>query len=333
MSYESFRTDMASRLIPLFPDTQQLSAVLSALDEAAASYEITRKCTDLILSGGLPDSVRLYIAAKSVENLARGTLKNYYFNLLHFFESVRLAPDQVTTNDVRLYLHNYKLSRGVKDDTLNAIRVCLNGFFNWCLEEDMVTKNPVRRITPIRTGEPERLPMTALELEKVRCVCKNVREKALVDFLYSTACRVSECSAMNIDNISFQDHTAHVEHGKGDKARTTFLNAESEISLRAYLDSRADGNPALFVTCRAPHRRMGVKAIQNEVQKIVSRADISVHVTPHIFRHTAASLALQRGMPLEQVQRFLGHAKIQTTLRYAKVLDFDVKQSHRRCIA
>lgn len=175
--------------------------------------------------------------------------------------------------------------------------------------------------------------MTALELETVRCVCHTLREKAMVDFLYSSACRVSEFCALDKTDIDWQDHTIHIERGKGGKGRTTFLNAEAEISLRAYLDSRNDDSPALFVGCRAPHNRLAVKAVQNEIQKILKRCNINCHVTPHIFRHTAASLALQRGMPLEQVQRFLGHSKIQTTLRYAKTLQQDVHISHSHFVA
>ena len=333
MSYESYRADIASRLQPLIPDPLQLQAVLFAIDDASSGYQITRSTTDLIVYEGIPDVVRLYIAAKSVENVARGTLKNYYLALCHFFEAVRIPLEKITTNDIRLYLHRYKHTRNVMDATVDGIRVVLNGFFEWCLEEDMIQKNPVRRVAPIRQPDPQRLPLSALELEKVRASCRTLREKALVDFLYSSACRVSECSALDREHVNFTDHTIRIEHGKGDKARTTFLNAEAEISLRAYLDSRKDISQALFVTSRAPFARMSVKAIQNEVEKIVSRVHLSVHVTPHIFRHTAASLALQRGMPVEQVQRFLGHAKIQTTLRYAKVLDADVKASHQRCIA
>lgn len=333
MSYESFRADMASRLQPLIPDPLQLQAVLFAIDDAASSYQISRNTTALIVYEEIPDAVRLYIAAKSVENVARGTLSNYYHALRHLFAAMHYPLEKITTNDIRLYLHQYKQTRNVKDATLDGLRVIFNGFFEWCLDEGIISKNPVRRISPIRQPDPQRLPLNALELEKVRSVCQTLREKALVDFLYSTACRVSECCAMNRENVNFTDHTVRIEHGKGDKARTTFLNAEAEISLQAYLAVRQDDNPALFVSSRGKHGRLGVKAIQNEVAKIVARADISVHVTPHIFRHTAASLALQRGMPVEQVQRFLGHAKIQTTLRYAKVLDADVKASHQRCIA
>ena len=331
VSYESFRLDFADRLTdlgsPMIPD------ILALLDAVASGYDITRKSTDIIPADVIPQAVRLYVASKAVEHLSPGTLSLYLLRLTQFFSTVHKAIDQVTTNDVRVYLFQYKQERGIKDTTLEGMRICLNSFFEWCVQEDFIQKNPVRRVPAIRVDCPERLPMTALELETVRGVCKTLREKAMVDFLFSSACRVSEFCALNLNNINWQDHTIHIERGKGGKGRTTFMNAEAEISLRAYLATRHDDSPALFVSCRAPHDRLKVKAVQNEIQKILSRCNITCHVTPHIFRHTAASLALQRGMPLEQVQRFLGHSRIQTTLRYAKTLQQDVHISHSHFVA
>jgi len=331
VSYECFRLDFADRLSNI--GIPQVPEILAALDAAASAYDVTRKTTDIIPADGIPPAVRMYIASKYVEHLSPGTLKLYNLRLNQFFEVVRKSLEQITANDVRVFLYQFKQKRNIKDSTLEGVRLCLNSFFEWCTQEDILIKNPVRRIPAIRVDVPERLPMTALELETVRGSCKTLREKALVDFLYSSACRVSEFCALNLSDINWQDHTIHIERGKGGKGRTTYLNPEAEISLRAYLDSRKDDSPALFVGCRAPHNRLAVKAVQNEVQKIVKRCGINCHVTPHIFRHTAASLALQRGMPLEQVQRFLGHSRIQTTLRYAKTLSQDVHLSHSHFVA
>ena len=331
MSYESMRLDFADRLNALGID--RIPVILAALDDASSSYDVARKCTDIIPADELPQAVRLYIASKCVEHLSKGTLDLYLLRLTQFFTTVKKSVEDVNTNDIRVYLFKYKAEHNIMDSTLEGIRLCLNSFFEWCSQEDLIRNNPVRRIPAIRVDSPERLPMTALELETVRGVCKTLREKALVDFLYSSACRVSEFCALNITDVSFTDHTIHIERGKGGKGRTTFLNPEAEISLRAYLTSRSDQNPALFVGCRAPHGRLQVKAVQNEIAKILSRCNIACHVTPHIFRHTAASIALQRGMPLEQVQRFLGHSRIQTTLRYAKTLQQDVLLSHSHFVA
>ena len=333
MSYESFRADFASRLLTIVPDPDQLNQILLRLDDVSSGYDFTLRTTDIILSDGLPDAVRLYIASKSIQNLKKGSLENYYSNLCSFFRKICKPLEQITSADVRLYLAWYKKTYNVKDSTLDHKRIMLNSFFEWCVDEELLRKSPMRHVEPIRVADPERLPMTAVELEIVRNSCRSLREKALVDFLYSTAARVTEVCNLDIRNINFTEHTVRIEHGKGDKGRTTFLNAESEISLKAYLASRTDSCPALFIPLRGEPRHLKKKTIEAEITRIVSRCELSVHVTPHIFRHTAASLALQRGMPIEQVQKFLGHARIQTTLRYAKVLDFEVKMNHQKYCA
>ena len=332
MSFESFRAGMISRLSPVLPE-DHLQEVLRALDDMAQSWEFTPKSTAIITSGGMPDEVRNYLACKSIENIRKSTLQNYYYLLRMFFDVVRLPVEQVTAVEARKFLAWYKTNRNVTNDTLNHKRIILNSFFDWCADEYPGFRNPMKHIKPIKCEDPERLPMTALELERVRRSCRTVREKALVDFLYSTAARVSEVCDLDIDDISFTDHTVHIRCGKGGKGRTTFMNAEAEVSLRAYLESRQDDNQALFVSANKPHGRMKKRAVELEIMKIVSRCEISVHVTPHVFRHTAASLALQRGMPIDQVQKWLGHARIQTTLRYAKTLNFDVKLAHQKYCA
>ena len=332
MSYESMRLDFASRLFQNF-DEDTVRQIVSELDLVSDTYEIKRKCTDLMIPDVIPDSVKLYIASKHIQNVSKGTLENYYRTLHHFFKTVALPIEQVTTNHIRLYLNHYKINRDVKNNTLEGVRICLNGFFEWCVDEEIIPKNPARRVEHIKYNDEERLPMSALELEIVRGSCHAIREKAIVDFLYSSACRVGEFVALNKNDINWQEHTIRIRHGKGDKSRTTFLNAEAEVSLRAYLATRNDDCEALFVSIRRPNHRLTSKAIQDEVKKIVSRCNLPVHVTPHIFRHTAASLALQRGMPIDQVQKFLGHSKIETTLRYAKILNFDVKLSHHRYVS
>lgn len=333
MSYELFRADYASRLVSIIQDPDQLQSVLLTLDSVSSGYEFKTRVTDLIVYQGVPDVVRLYIASKSIENLKKGTLENYYACLRDFFRQVQKPVDQATASDARLFLAWYKNTHNVCDSTLDHLRIILNSFFEWCVDEEVIRKSPMRHVKPFRVADPDRLPMNAIELEKVRKSCETLREKALVDFLYSTAARVSEVCALELSDVNFTEHTVRIRHGKGDKSRTTFLNPEAEISLKAYLFSRKDDCSALFVPVRGNARHINKKTIEQEIDKIVSRCELSVHVTPHIFRHTAASLALQRGMPIDQVQKFLGHAKIQTTLRYAKTLDYDVKISHQKYVA
>ena len=330
--FESFRADLISRLAGKLPG-EQLNSVLNVMDEMSSTWDFQQHTTAIIATGGLPDAVRLYIASKSIESISRGTLENYLLTLKAFFGAVHKQIDEITSADIRLWLNWYKQTTNVKNVTLEQKRIMLNSFFSWCVDEDLLRKNPARQIKPIKCEDPERLPLTPLELEKVRNACRTLREKAIIDFLYSTAIRVSEFCSLDISHVDFVEHTVHIECGKGGKGRTTFLNPEAEVSLRAYLDSRQDDCEALFVSSRGKRHRLAKRAVENEINSIVSRCNLPIHVTPHIFRHTAASLALQRGMPIEQVQKFLGHSKIQTTLRYAKVLQTDVKTSHSKYVA
>lgn len=330
VSYESFRADLVSRLFSRMPG-EQLQTVLSVVDEMASSWDFAPHTTAIITSGGIPDAVRLFIASKSVENVSRGTLQNYLYTLKAFFGVVRHPVDEVTSADVRLWLAWYKQQHPVRNVTLEQKRLILNSFFAWCMDEDLIRRNPVRQVKPIRCEDPERLPLTPLELETVRKACRTLLEKAVVDFLYSTAARVSEFTSLDIADINFVDHTVRIRCGKGGKGRTTYLNAEAEVSLKSYLETRKDDCPALFVSSR--RSRMSKRTAENAIRDIVSRCDLPMKVTPHIFRHTAASLALQRGMPIDQVQQFLGHSRIQTTLRYAKTLQADVKNAHSKFVA
>ena len=233
MSYETFRSDFSSRLQHILQDTDLLLDILVALDQTSIGYDFTIKSTDLIVSDGLPNAVRLYLATKSIENLAKGSLENYHSALRRFFATVRKPLEQITATDVRLYLSWYKQTYNVTDSTLDGKRIILNSFFEWCVDEDILRKSPMRHVKPLRVGDPERLPMTAIELEVVRNSCKTLREKALVDFLFSTAARINEVACLDIKNIDFTEHTVHIEHGKGNKGRTTFLNPEAEISIPA----------------------------------------------------------------------------------------------------
>ena len=260
MSYESFRNEFASRLAGILPDRAEYQDVILMLDEISKGYDFSVKRTDLIVSDGIPIEVRNYIASKSIENCKNGTLANYYAILRDFFQQVRKPVESVTASDARLFLAWYKKTRNVKDNTLDHKRIMLNSFFEWLVDEDdnNVHKNPMRHVKPIQYNDDVRLPMTALELEKVRKACKTIREKAFVDFMYSTAARVSEVCALNICDVNFTEHTVFIKHGKGDKDRVTFLNPESEVSLKAYLASRDDDCPALFVQTRGEKRHLTI---------------------------------------------------------------------------
>lgn len=331
MGYESFRSEFILQLQESGLETMT-NSVVSILDSLAERYEVTAKETQLALVNGLPEIVKVYIASRSVENLSKSTLSMYFTTLRAFFDTVRKPVTGVTTNDIRVYLYGYKERRGVKDSTLETIRVVLHSFFEWLTEEGHIDKNPVRRVAAIKFRYEERTPLTDIELARIRANCRTLRQKAIVDFLYSTGCRVNEVCNMKLSDVDIHNKEVRILHGKGDKFRVSYLNADSVVSLNAYLDSRQDNCPYLFVTTRKASS-MGKRAIEEEIKKVAQAAGITKSVTPHTFRHTAATTALRRGMKIEEVQKFLGHSQIKTTLIYAKLENDATKASHAKYVS
>lgn len=313
----------------LQPD--QLSNVLRAVDVSLSDFEISPKQVELIAAEGVPEVVKLYIASRSISNLSLGTLKQYRRKLLQFFGVVRKPYTDITANDIRMYLYNYKDLHGVSDRYIENIRVTLNTFFQWLADNEYLQKNPCTKVDHIRFTEKKREPLTAYDLELFRWTTQDAREKALIDFFFSTGCRLSECSQVRLSDISWQDRAVRIRHGKGDKERTVYFNAEAEVSLRKYLDTRSDDTDALFVSCRAPHQALQNKAIENIIAKVASRTGL--HVYPHRLRHTFATSGLRGGMPLEKLQALLGHVKPETTLIYAKLDQVDLQREHQRIYA
>lgn len=312
---ETFRTELAMRLLETLPQ-DQVSAVLSALDETMNGYTVSHKETSLIVADGIPDVVKWFIASKSVENLSFGTLKLYKYRLFDFFSIIRKPFTDIRPGDIRGYLNFYKSQRNASNHYLDEIRRVLNSFFTWLVKNEYLLRNPCANVEKVKHQEPPREPLSAYELEVVRWNCKTIREKAMVDFLFSTGARVSECMNVDLSDIDWATRSVVIRHGKGDKRRIVYFNAESELTLRKYLESRRDDNEALFVSCRNPHGRLGVRAMEAEIRRIAKRC--SIHTYPHKLRHTFATSNLLGGMPLDKLQSLMGHAKPETTLIYAK---------------
>lgn len=330
MSYEQFRSSLSARLTDRQLPPEILRDVLLDLDLVAADYQIARKSTDLITASGLPEIVKLYCAALAVENKAMGTIDGYRRELTMFFARIRKPFSAVTTNDIRVYLFNRQQEKSLKKSTLEHIRVTISGFFSWLVDEEYLERNPARRIQPIKVPRSDRQAVPALDLEYLRKSCRTPREKALIDFLYSTGCRVSECAAVELKDIDWSTRSVAVRHGKGDKSRVTYFNAEAEVSLKEYLAARNCDSPALFCSMRAPHGRVTKEALESAVRKIRSRTHLSVTVTPHVLRHTFATTAINNGAPVQHVQSMLGHSSLDTTMIYTHSQQADIMATHRK---
>lgn len=329
-NYENFRTRLVMNLCSVVR-ADQMADVLKAVDISLGDFEITRKQMSLITSATLPDVVKIYLASKAVSNRSMKTLAQYRYKLKIFFDAVRKSYVDVTTNDVRMFLYQYKTDHNASDRYMDNIRLTLSGFFAWLVSNDYIRKNPCDLVERIKYQEKERVPLTNYELEVLRWCCRSIREKALVDFLFSTGCRVSECSQVSLADINWDERSVVIRHGKGNKRRIVYFNAESELTLRKYLETRLDDDPALFVRCRAPFCRLSPRSIENEIRKISERSAVEAY--PHKLRHTFATSGLRGGISLERLQALLGHADPRTTLIYAKNDQASLQLEHRRVYA
>lgn len=272
-----------------------------------------------------------FIAAKRLEGCSEKTLDYYHATLCMFLHAVGKPIRLMTTDNIREYLSTRQAEKNLGKVTMDNIRRIFSSFFTWLEDEDYIPKSPVRRIRKVRTDSRIKEVLTDEHLEVLRDVCLEPRDLALIDLLASTGIRVGELVKMNRDDIDFQERQCIV-FGKGNKEREVYFNARAKIHLYTYLNSRTDDNPALFVSLHAPHTRMTISGIETRLRAVGALAKVH-HVHPHKFRRTMATMAIDKGMPIEQVQKLLGHVRVDTTLHYAQVNQNNVKQAHRKYIS
>lgn len=308
----------------LAPDVEMDKLVIR-LEEVLSNYEIQRR-TQQQLENDLQEKIDIFVASRKVEGLSELTLDGYRIELGMFANYVQKAVVQINTADIRKYLaHNSKWQISTVDRKLSVLKT----FFGWLVREEMLLRDPTGKIKAPK--KPKRLPkgLTIEELEIVREACETKRERALMEVAYSTGCRLSELANMKISDINIQEMSLKVI-GKGNKERIVYLSFKSLHHLRSYLKSRNDDCPYLFATERRPYRKLSNRAIERIVDKIESRANISKKLTPHVFRHTKATLMMENGADLADVQHILGHEDPSTTLVYAHVSEERKKQAHKK---
>lgn len=299
------------------------------IETILSNYEVEKRKTEIIPYGSdIPETVQTYIVTKKIEGLSEKSLYLYLMVLTDFFRTVCKNPEKVTANDIRVYLYQYQKIHGISNRTLDCKRTIICSYFNWMASEEYIIRNPAVNIPKIKYERKHKRAMSQLDLEKIRSACQSVREKAIIEVLYSTGCRVTELERLNIQDVDFEKKEVYV-FGKGDKHRTGYLNAKAEVALKNYLKTRTDDNPALFVYDRKPYGRLKKSGIEFVIRKIMERVtDVTTHVTPHVFRHTTATTALNRGMSVVEVSKILGHARLETTMEYIDVNMDSIKTKH-----
>lgn len=276
------------------------------------------------------DLLSLFLAAKRIEGCSEKSLKYYQATTQAMLDGIGKPIKEIVTEDIRQYLTNYQRERHSSRVTIDNIRRILSSFFSWLEDEDYILKSPVRRIHKVKTASNIKETYSDETLELMRDSCSEMRDLAMIDLLASTGMRVGEMVLLNRDDVDFAEREC-VVFGKGDKERMVYFDARTKLHLQTYLDSRNDNNPALIVSLKAPFSRLSIGGVETRLRELGRQ--LGVHkVHPHKFRRTLATMAIDKGMPIEQLQQLLGHKRIDTTLQYAMVKQSNVKLAHRKHI-
>ena len=316
-------TEIKQRMTPYLNDFQidQLTDVLEiCLQEYLSEADPVKQ----------PDIIQTFLAAKRVEGCSNKTLTYYDSTIRNVLKSTGKSVQDITTDDLRIYLDSYQTNNGVSKVTIDNIRRILSTFFAWLEDENFIIKSPVRRIHKVKTCKTVKETYSDEFLEIMRDNAESIRDLAMIDLLASTGIRVGELVLINRVDVDFVNRECIVL-GKGNKQRKVYFDARTKIHLQRYLSERTDDNPALFVTLNKPYSRLQIKGVEMRLQRLGRKLGL-IRVHPHKFRRTLATMAIDKGMPIEQVQQLLGHESVDTTLQYAMVNQNNVKLSHHRYI-
>lgn len=328
---EKFTKRFVTKLYGKVPN-EVLETVINELRIHVEDYDIEERetalapCTTLMM-----ECYKAFIVSKKIEGISDNTLKTYNYYMQDFFEHISKPLENISANDIRVYLYNLQKRRRVGNRSLDSRRIVISSFFNHCVQEGYIQNNPCSKIGNIKFEYTPRKPLTDVEIELLRSACKTYREKAVVEVFYSTGCRVTELINLNKSDVNFQDKEVHL-YGKGNKHRTSYLNAKAEVALKKYLFTRTDSEDALFVTERKPYKRLSKSSVEAIVKMLGERGNLQRPIYPHLIRHTTATDALNRGMDITVVQKLLGHQALTTTTIYAKVNQDVVKHEHKKYV-
>lgn len=311
-------------------NNNQLEELKKTLEYVFFNYEVSENVNeqDNLISN--QNFIELFLSAKKIEGCSAKSMKYYRSTIENMLKIVDKNIKNIITDDLQTYLTDYKINNNSSRVTIDNIRRILSSFFAWLEDEDYIIKSPVRRIHKVKTGSCIKETYTDEVLELMRDNCTELRDLAMIDMLSSTGMRVGEMVLLNREDVNFAEREC-VVFGKGDKERVVYFDARTKIHLKNYLESRHDNNQALFVSLKSPYNRLEISGIEVRVRELGRKLNIP-KVHPHKFRRTLATMAIDKGMPIEQLQKLLGHAKIDTTLQYAMVKQSNVKLAHRKFI-
>ena len=324
---QNLMNEVIQGMLP-FLNNGQMERLQEVLQHTLFNYKVVECDNNKELSE--QNLVELFLAAKRIEGCSEKSLKYYESTILALLDDLGKDVKHIVTDDIRTYLTEYQARKQSSKVTIDNIRRILSSFFSWLEDEDYILKSPVRRIHKVKTGTNIKETYTDEALELMRDNCTELRDLAIIDMLASTGMRVGEMVLLNREDINFNEREC-VVFGKGDKERIVYFDARTKIHLQNYLNSRDDDNPALFVSLQKPYNRLQISGVEVRLRQYGKRLGLN-KVHPHKFRRTLATMAIDKGMPIEQLQQLLGHRRIDTTLQYAMVKQSNVKIAHRKYI-
>ena len=319
--------DIVQGMLPYLNNAQN-EKLQEVLQYVFADYEVREKQKQGKISK--QNFVELFLSAKRIEGCSEKSLKYYKATIEAMLNELQKDVKHIVTDDIRGYLTEYQEKKKSSKVTIDNIRRILSSFFAWLEDEDYILKSPVRRIHKVKTGTNIKETYSDEALELMRDNCTELRDLAIIDILASTGMRVGEMVLLNRNDIDFNERECIV-FGKGSKERVVYFDARTKIHLKNYLESRVDDNPALFVSLKVPYERLKIGGVEVRLREFGEKLGLQ-KVHPHKFRRTLATMAIDKGMPIEQLQQLLGHSKIDTTLQYAMVKQSNVKIAHRKYI-
>ncbi|WP_027396952.1 site-specific tyrosine recombinase/integron integrase [Anaerovibrio lipolyticus] len=320
---------------------EKIAAILNEMAECLSVAQM-RKLQEVMLKNFVSqpenvceisneDFLKMFLDAKRIEGCSDRTIKFYRMTIDKMLQSVLNPIRKITIEDMRSYLSEYQKINNCSKVTVDNVRRNISSFFSWLEEENYILKSPMRRIHKIKTNQQVKEIISDEEIEKLRDKCNCSRDLAMIDLLYSTGIRVGELVNLNINDVDFAAREC-VVFGKGGKERRVYFDAKAKLHLLKYIDSRVDNNEALFVTLDAPHQRLKISGVEIRMRTLGRSINLN-KIHPHKFRRTMATRAIDKGMPIEQVQKILGHSQIDTTMQYAMVNQSNVKTSHQKYIS
>lgn len=326
---EEFKRSLIIKLIEnMNIDYNQQVVVDEIVTNLLQEYTVSKISTELTISD-IPEKITMYLQAKRLEGVNENTLQNYFYLLRKLSAKTHKQVKDINLNDLRAFV--YEECKGNKESTINSKVIYLQNFFKWLVDEEIIDKDPSRKLPQLKVPKRLRHALSIEEIERLRIACVDMRERALIELLFSTGCRLSELVQINKQDLNYINNSIRVI-GKGNKERVIFFNDKTKVHLENYLNSRKDYSEALFVTSKRPIKRLENRGVQDALKKIAKRAGFDKSIYPHIFRHSFATHGLQNGASIVTIQNLLGHSSVMTTERYTESNLNNIKHEYNQSI-